>query len=495
MTSIQAGTRIADRYRIESLLASGGMGAVYRATDERLSRAVAIKILLAEIAADATQVARFEREAIASARLSHPGIIQVHDFGKTDAGVAYLVMELISGQTLSSVLDRSRLTPKRAVDIVDQALAALAAAHGAGIIHRDLKPANLMLVPLGGEREHVKILDFGIAQLKSGEAYARLTATGDVVGTPSFMSPEQARGEPCDPRADLYSMGMVLWCCLTGQRPWNYPHVAQIIVAVQSEMPRRADRVTADVPKAVATVVEKAIAKRAQDRFASAAEFAAELRKAANAIAPGTRAPVPQTAASPLGARLSPADLGRAALPVAAAASPPAPTAPPATPSPAPTAPATPIALAPRAITAAPLAAPATPTPTAPPEREPRPKRRWWLRITLALVALVALGGVATLALVAVLGVMGLSWFASLPNARHPAPGFGVQPAALAPDPTCAAAARCCALGGGDSSECTSYLSEPLDLDRCRQAIGSYGDAITAEGEDATPCSPTYAGP
>jgi len=458
--SLSRGAQIADRYRIESELASGGMGAVYRANDERLSRPVAIKILLAELAADQIQVARFEREAMASARLTHPGIVQVYDFGKTDQGLAYLVMELITGRTLASALDAARMEPKRAIDITIQALAALSAAHAAGIIHRDLKPANLMLVPLGAGREHLKILDFGIAQLKTGEAYTRLTATGDILGTPSFMAPEQARSEPADARTDVYAMGMVLWSCLTGQKPWGNQHIAQMIVAVQTELPTRADLVSADVPKAVALVVEKAVAKRAEDRFASAAEFAEALDRAANAIAPDTRAPLPGTAVGPLAGKVPALAEPR---PIAATA-----------------------VLAPRVASpmASPVAAPATPA--------PKKKPRWWLRILLGAIVLAVLAVIGAIVLVLGLGFWGLETFWSLPNAQHPAPGAQtITP--LGRDATCTAAARCCELA--DGSDCDSYLSYPLDLDSCRVAIGSFGDSIAQSGGDASACSPAYAGP
>ena len=453
MSFFAPGTRIADRYRIEQELATGGMGAVYRAHDEKLARPVAIKILLAELAADPTQIARFEREAFASARLTHPGIVQVHDFGKTDQGLAFLVMELITGRTLATVLDEGRLSPARTLDIAEQALAALGAAHEAGIIHRDLKPANLMLVPISKDREHVKILDFGIAQLKTGEAYARLTATGDILGTPSYMAPEQARSEPADARTDVYAMGMVLWCCLTGQKPWGNAHVAAMVIAVQTEMPMRADLVSADVPKALGLAVEKAVSKRPEDRFTSAADFAQALSRAANAIAPDTRAPLPGTALNPLA---TPA-------PIPAARPVPAKTAPMAAPV--------------AAKISAPVAAPAT---------KPARKPRWWLRILLAVLALTVLGIVGAIALVLILGLLGFEAFMTLPNAQHPAAGS----ITAGGDPTCAAAERCCSLAGGD--DCESYTTYPLDPEGCRAAIGSYGDTIAQSGGNAAPCSPSY---
>jgi serine/threonine-protein kinase len=496
---------IADRYRVDAVLATGGMGAVYRATDTRLSRAVAVKVILPELGQNQTQVARFEREAVASARLSHPGIVQVHDFGKTDDGIAYLVMELVEGRTLADVLDDGKLPAPRAVELVDQALVALAAAHAAGIVHRDLKPGNLMVVPIGGGRELLKILDFGIAQLKSGEAYVRLTQTGDVVGTPSFMAPEQARAEPCDARADVYAMGMVLWCCLTGQRPWPADWmIAQIVVAVQTEMPRRADLVVADVPRAVAAVAEKAIAKRPEDRYASAAEMSAALREAARAIPPSTRLPPPATVAQTPRNEAKTAPAVPVALSVERAVATPAPVAAAAS------APSAPIVdpVAARVVAPAPLPTPlAAPSslPAAAAVAAPAPKRpRWWLRI------LVALGIVGTLGAIGLVLVLVVGWYAlkefgvpTLPRISLPFVPAPVDPEddSEADDEddapsevataTCAAAVRCCHLAGG--GDCDAYAES--DDATCRQAIGTYGDAISARGQDAHACSPTYGGP
>ena len=165
MRVLKPGDRIADRYEIDTVIARGGMGAVYRATDTRTGRAVAVKVVLKELAGDRTALARFEREAMAAARLAHPGVVSVLDFGTTPEGLSYLVMEHVAGRTLAEVLDQEgRLAPARAADIVEQALGGLEAAHAAGIVHRDLKPGNLMLVPSGaGGREIVKLLDFGVA--------------------------------------------------------------------------------------------------------------------------------------------------------------------------------------------------------------------------------------------------------------------------------------------------------------------------------------------
>ena len=297
MKAVAPGAKIADRYVLESVIAKGGMGAVYRATDERLGRTVAIKVLLAELAEDATSITRFEREASAMARLTHPGIVQVFDFGKHD-GVPYIVMEHVVGRTLATELDTlKRLAPHRACDIVEQALLGVVAAHAAGIVHRDLKPGNIMIVPTGtGAREVVKVLDFGIAQLKESVPYVRLTNLGAVLGTPTFMSPEQVRGETSDPRTDVYAMGVVLWCCLTGQRPFQAPDVPGVLARVLGEMPPRADKIDPSIPIAIAHATERAMAKRLNARFATATDFARALADAReqSAIPPTSVSPLPQ---------------------------------------------------------------------------------------------------------------------------------------------------------------------------------------------------------
>jgi len=280
MKGLASGARIADRYVLESVIARGGMGAVYKAIDERLGRTVAIKLLLAELAEDETSIARFEREASASARLTHPAVVQLYDFGKHD-GVSYIVMEHVVGRTLATELDQERrIAPTRACDIIEQALGGIQAAHDAGIIHRDLKPGNIMLVPTGTGREVVKVLDFGIAQLKESPTYARLTKTGAVLGTPTFMSPEQARGETCDARSDVYAMGVVLWCCLTGQRPFVAADVPTTLGKVLSEMPPRADKIDPSIPAAIAHAAERAMEKRPSARYPSAAALAEALADA-----------------------------------------------------------------------------------------------------------------------------------------------------------------------------------------------------------------------
>lgn len=279
--TLAPGTRIAQRYRITGLIAQGGMGAVHEAVDERLGREVALKTLRSELATDDTEVMRFEREAQMSARLSHPGIAQVLDFGRTHDGLLYLVMERIRGETLAALLTREkRVLPVRAADIVEQALSALASAHAEGILHRDLKPGNLMIVSTGSGREVVKVLDFGIAHRMDGGTITRLTQTGVILGTPAFMAPEQARGEALDARVDVYAMGVLLWCLLTGQKPFVGESMAETIHAVLSLVPPRADQVVPGIPHALASVADVAMQKDRAHRFVDANAMAHALASA-----------------------------------------------------------------------------------------------------------------------------------------------------------------------------------------------------------------------
>jgi serine/threonine-protein kinase len=276
--TLEPGTLLAGRYCIKAVIAVGGMGAVYEALDERFGRPVAVKVVLRELAKDPRLVARFEREAGALARLSHPSFVHVHDFGATDDGVSYLVMERVTGTNLGDLLSKEGpLAPERAADLVEQALGALEVAHEAGIVHRDLKPANLMVIASGASRELVKVLDFGVAQLRTGEAYSRLTRTGSIVGTPSFMSPEQARGEEIDARSDLYAMGVVLYCLLTGKRPFEGTDLAEILHKVRNEPAPSADVRRPGVPPQLARIVDRAMEKNASRRYASAREMAQAL--------------------------------------------------------------------------------------------------------------------------------------------------------------------------------------------------------------------------
>ncbi|NYG54190.1 protein kinase domain-containing protein [Nocardioides perillae] len=278
-----AGPRTVDpagRYALESRIATGGMGEVWRARDTVLDRAVAVKLLKPEYADDATFRARFETEARHAAALHHPHVAAVYDFGETAAddgsGVPrpYLVMELVDGQPLSALLRPGQPMAATAVTgLLAQAADAIGAAHAAGIVHRDVKPANLLVTP---DRQ-VKITDFGIARAAEGMA---LTQTGQVMGTPQYFSPEQAQGAPASPASDVYSLGVVAFECLAGRRPFDGPTpVAAALAHVREPVPD----LPAAVPADLATVVRTCLAKDPADRFADGAALAAALRDPATA--------------------------------------------------------------------------------------------------------------------------------------------------------------------------------------------------------------------
>jgi eukaryotic-like serine/threonine-protein kinase len=269
----------ARRYALESRIATGGMGEVWRASDTVLGREVAVKLLKTEYADDATFRSRFETEARHAASLHHPGVAAVYDFGESQAregatdgsGVArpYLVMELVDGRPLSALLEPGQqLAPEVTRDLMAQAADAIGAAHDAGIVHRDVKPANLLVTP----GRTVKITDFGIARAAEGMG---LTETGQVMGTPQYISPEQARGETATPASDVYSLGVVAFECLAGRRPFvAETPVATALAHLREPVPELPD----DVPADLAAVVRRSMAKAPEDRFADATEFAGALR-------------------------------------------------------------------------------------------------------------------------------------------------------------------------------------------------------------------------
>ncbi len=251
------------------------MGVIYRAHDPAIDRDVAIKVVRADLTQGEDRevfVARFRREAQAAGRCVHPNIVTIHDFGMHD-GNPFLAMELVEGESLSVLLRRDfRLAPGRAVSIMHQVLAALAAAHAQGIVHRDVKPANILLLPDG----RVKVTDFGIARLEGPEA-AGMTRAGSVIGTPSYMSPEQCRGEPVDARSDLFSAGAVLFEMLSGERPFGGGSLTAIALRVVDARPLDVAARLPDMPASLVAAVARALAKAPDQRFASAEAMAAAL--------------------------------------------------------------------------------------------------------------------------------------------------------------------------------------------------------------------------
>ncbi len=272
------GQILAERYRVTRLLGSGGMGAVYRAEHVHMRKAVALKVLHREMTAMPEVVARFEREAVAAARIEHPNVAGALDFGQLEDGAFYLVLEYIEGHSLSAALDaEGPFSPLRAVHIARQVAEALAAAHEAGVVHRDLKPDNIMLVDRDGDVDFAKVLDFGIAKLRTdeGDGQKALTQIGSVFGTPEYMSPEQAMGEPVDARSDLYALGMILYEMLVGQTAFAS---GELIAVLAKHMTAPPPPLPGHVPKAVRDLTMRLLRKEPEARVQTAQELGALLR-------------------------------------------------------------------------------------------------------------------------------------------------------------------------------------------------------------------------
>jgi eukaryotic-like serine/threonine-protein kinase len=261
------------RYEVESRLGEGGMATVFGGSDRLLGRKVAIKVLARQYAKDRTAVERFRREAQAAAGLNHPNVVSVFDTGSDD-GVHYIVMERVEGRTLADIIrNEGALAPSRAADIAVGVCRALSSAHEKGMVHRDVKPGNVLLTPQGG----VKVADFGIARVASVDT---LTATGSVMGTASYLSPEQARGGSIDARSDIYSLGCVLYEMLTGKPPFDGETPLSIAYKHVEEEPVPPSSLNPAVPPELEAVVGKAMAKDPDDRYRSAGQMARDLREA-----------------------------------------------------------------------------------------------------------------------------------------------------------------------------------------------------------------------
>jgi serine/threonine-protein kinase len=271
------------KYRLERLIAHGGMGSVYRAVHQQLERPVAIKILRAEFLADRVIAERFNREARAAAKLKHPNIVAIYDFGFLPNGGAYLVMELIEGRSLREELRtyaarNGQMRPERAAAILSQVCAGIEAAHRRCIIHRDLKPDNIMIETTADGAERVLVLDFGIAKLKDrDQGVIGITDENTVIGTPNYISPEQCTGQTVDARSDVYSLGVILYEMLTGRAPFVSQNTSAVLLRHLQEPPAPPSRFRAGLSRELEQVVLRALAKNPNHRFQSAAEFAERL--------------------------------------------------------------------------------------------------------------------------------------------------------------------------------------------------------------------------
>jgi serine/threonine-protein kinase len=278
-----AGEVIAGRYELGDRLGLGGMSTVLVAFDSRLERYVAVKLLAEHLAQDAQFVTRFRREAMAAARLVHPNIVQVYDFGLDDVtGRHYIVMERIVGPSGAQVLrDRGHLPIDEAVDWIAQACRGLAYAHRSGLVHRDVKPGNLLLSEGDGT---VKLADFGIAKLSSEES--SITQIGSVLGTAAYLAPEQAAGEEAGPAADLYGLGVVAYQLLTGRLPYEAASLTELALKQQREVPQPLHHIDPSIPVALSVAVERALALDPRRRYASAEAMREAVIDGAKGIGP-----------------------------------------------------------------------------------------------------------------------------------------------------------------------------------------------------------------
>ncbi len=281
--AVMASALIAGRYELGERLGHGGMSTVQVALDRRLERQVAVKLLAEHLADDSQFISRFRREALAAARLVHPNIVQVFDFGLDEAsGRHYIVMEYIRGRSGAEILrEETRLGVADTLELVDGACRGLAHAHRMGVVHRDVKPGNILRSDDGA----VKLADFGIAKAMVGQT-SQITQAGSVLGTAAYLAPEQATGGDVGPPADLYGLGVVSYQLLAGRLPYDANSLTELAFMQQRERPPRLDELTRDVPPALALAIDRALAIEPAKRYASAEEMRAALHDGARGIAP-----------------------------------------------------------------------------------------------------------------------------------------------------------------------------------------------------------------
>ncbi len=310
------------RYEVTGYIGAGGMGVVYRARDTELGRDVAIKVLNDRAASQPSRIERFSREARAVARLSHPNILDIHDFGTHD-GTAYAVTELLKGQTLADRLQKGQIPLKKGLEICGAIAEGLAAAHGEGIIHRDVKPSNIFITDTG----QVKVLDFGIARLReqsveesspgSEAPTESMTGAGRIVGTVGYMSPEQIDGGNVDGRSDIFGLGCVMYEVLTGKRAFRGNKSTDIMLAILGKDPEPIRSLNTEVPQAVDLIVHRCLEKQPGERFESARDVAFSLKALADSQGTGSNGVLPPKPSPDAKARIAAAVLAATAILIA----------------------------------------------------------------------------------------------------------------------------------------------------------------------------------
>ncbi|SCL16217.1 serine/threonine protein kinase [Micromonospora rhizosphaerae] len=388
---LSPGVQLGNRYRLDERIASGGMGDVWRGTDQVLGRTVAVKSLLPALLDEPGFAERFRGEARTMATINHPGVVDVYDFG-SDQQVAFLVMEYVEGDPLSSTLSRvGRLTPARTMALVAQAAEALHAAHEKGIVHRDVKPGNLLVRPNGT----LVLTDFGIAR---SDLVGQLTAAGSVLGTASYISPEQATGAVATAASDVYALGVVAYQCLAGRRPFEGDNPLEIAMKHVREAPRQ---LPGDIPPQVKAIVERAMAKDPAARWPSAAALASVARQAKLALSqqartgghPGQISGVPASPGAPSARAQVPTASRQQPRPPAVTPRPPVAASRPTAVAP----PRPPVAQSPRAAAAVPPARQHNPIgyarqPAAPPAPRRSRSGLWLVAILVAVLVLICAG-------------------------------------------------------------------------------------------------------
>jgi serine/threonine protein kinase len=279
------GMVVEGRYKIQSVIGQGSAGTVYRAVQELIGREVAVKVLHDYLVSDDEFIKRFKQEAKASSRLNHPNIITIYDFGviPQGGGRPYIAMDLLNGTPLSDfIAEVNHIPPVEAVPIFTQVCAALAEAHRQGVVHRDIKPENIVLVERGGQKNFPIVVDFGIARLVQEESdQAKITRTGTVCGSPTYMSPEQCTSSKVDHRSDIYSLGIVFYESLTGEVPFQHDELVRVMAMHLSDTPLPLNEMRPDLnfPEALMQVVHKTLLKNPNDRYQTMDELSQALRR------------------------------------------------------------------------------------------------------------------------------------------------------------------------------------------------------------------------